>query len=256
MPLRLTILGSGTSHGIPMIDCDCPVCTSDDPRDHRNRTSALFSYDNYHVLIDTAPELRLQCIAFDVRQVDAILITHTHADHVAGMDDVRRFSDAHAEPLGVYGKADTLDRVCEMFGYAFIEQNPYPSAVPRLRARPIDGPVELFGRQVIPIPYMHGEMVIFGYRIGDVAYCPDCSAIPDASRPLLEGLDVLVLDALRRRPHPTHFNLDQALEEAQRIGARRTYFTHIAHELRHAETDAALPDGISMAYDGLVIESG
>jgi phosphoribosyl 1,2-cyclic phosphate phosphodiesterase len=253
--LRLTILGSGTSHGIPMIACTCPVCTSADPRDRRTRPSALFSYDGRHVLVDTAPELRLQCLACNVRRVDAILLTHAHADHVVGLDDVRRFNDLQGTPLDVYADAATLARVQTMFAYAFRDDPEYPSAKPRLRPVPIAGPFELFGRQVIPLRYFHGPTQVVGFRIGGIAYCPDCSALPDETRALLTDLDVLVLDALRKRPHPTHFNLEQAVAEALRIGARRTWFTHIAHELLHAETDAHLPPGMALAYDGLVCEA-
>ena len=216
------------------------------------RTSALFSYDGHHVLIDTAPELRLQCIAQDVTHVHAILYTHAHADHVVGLDDVRRFNDLAAGTLNVYGSAETLGRLRRMFAYAFADDPDYPSAKPQLEAVEVAEPFELFGERVIPIPYAHGPTRVYGYRIGDMAYCPDCNFIPDESRALLADLDVLVLDALRRRPHATHFNLEQAIEEARRIGARRTYFTHIAHELGHAETERALPAGMQMAYDGLV----
>jgi phosphoribosyl 1,2-cyclic phosphate phosphodiesterase len=252
MSVTLTILGSGTSHGIPMIACDCPVCTSTDPHDRRTRCSALFSFDGHHVLIDTSPELRLQCVACGVRRVDAVFLTHAHADHVVGLDDVRRFNWLQRCILPVCGSAATLARVRAMFSYAFIDDPEYPSAKPRLAAVEIDGPFERLGREVVPIPYWHGSMPVIGFRIGSVAYCPDCSLIPDESRTLLRGLDVLVLDALRRRPHPTHFNLEQAVQEAQQIGARRTYFTHIAHELGHAQTNAELPPGMQLAWDGLV----
>jgi phosphoribosyl 1,2-cyclic phosphate phosphodiesterase len=255
VPLRLTILGSGTSHGIPMIACDCPVCRSDDTRDRRTRTSVLFEYEGCPVLVDTAPELRLQCLACGVRRVDAILLTHAHADHVVGLDDVRRFNHLQDGRLRVYGSAATLAHVQRMFAYAFTDDPYYPSAKPLLAAVPVWGPFELGGRRVTPVPYRHGPTEVLGYRIGDIAYCPDCSAIPDESRALLTGLDVLVLDALRRRPHPTHFNLEQAVAEAKRIGARRTYFTHIAHELGHAATNAALPPTMELAWDGLVCES-
>lgn len=255
MPLRLTILGSGTSHGIPMIACACAVCTSPDQRDRRTRTSAVFSYDGYHVLVDTSPELRLQCVAWRITRVDALLYTHAHADHVVGLDDVRRFNDQLDAPLDVYGSAATLVRVEAMFGYAFADDPDYPSAKPSLRPRAVTGPFELLGRPVTPIPYRHGPTDVLGFRIGRIAYCPDCNFIPEESRALLADLDVLVLDALRRRPHATHFNLAQAVEEARRIGARRTYFTHIAHELGHAQTNAELPAGMELAYDGLVCES-
>lgn len=256
MPIRITILGSGTSHGVPMIACDCAVCTSADPRDRRTRTSAMFSFDNHQVLIDTAPELRLQCIAAGVRRLDAVCYTHAHADHVVGLDDVRIFNDRHGTPLDVYADTATLLRVRQMFDYAFRDDPDYPSAKPNLRGIEITGPFDLCGRRVIPIPYRHGPTAVLGFRVGDIAYCPDCNYIPRESRALLEDLDVLVLDALRHRPHPTHFNLEQAVAEAQRIGARRTYFTHITHELGHAQTNASLPAGMELAWDGLVCESG
>jgi phosphoribosyl 1,2-cyclic phosphate phosphodiesterase len=253
--VRITILGSGTSHGVPMIACDCPVCTSGDPRDRRSRTSALLSYDGTELLIDTGPELRLQCVAQNVQRVDAILYTHAHADHIVGLDDVRRFNYIAGTSLPVYGNAVTLDRIRRMFEYAFVDDPDYPSAKPSLRAIPVDAPFVVGGRSITPIPYQHGPTLVYGWRVGDIAYCPDCNFIPDTSRALLRDLDVLVLNALRRRPHPTHFNLDQAVTEAQRIGARQTYFTHIAHELQHAETNALLPPGMALAYDGLVCDS-
>lgn len=254
MSLAITILGSGTSHGVPMIGCDCPVCTSDDPRDRRTRCSAVFSFDDRHILVDTAPELRLQAVACGVRRVDAVLYTHHHADHVVGLDDLRRFNWLAGGVLPVYGSDATLTRVEQMFPYAFFEDPEYPSAKPQLAATRVSAPFELFGRTVTPIPYLHGPLPVIGFRIGSIAYCPDCSLMPEDARPLLRDLDVLVLDALRRRPHPTHFNLDQAVEEARRIGAQRTYFTHIAHELRHAETNAELPRGMQLAHDGLVVQ--
>lgn len=253
--LRLTILGSGTSHGVPMIGCSCPVCTSSDPRDQRTRCSAAFRFDGRVLLIDTSPELRLQCIAQGIERVDALLYTHHHADHVAGLDDIRIFNHRQSAALPVFSNAATLARLRQMFDYAFAENPDYPSAKPSLTANEISGPFDLFGRRVTPIPYLHGELVVFGYRVGDVAYCPDCSYMPDASRELLRGLDALVLDGLRRRPHPTHFNLEQAVEEARRIGARRSYFTHIAHELKHSDTNSDLPEGMELAHDGLVIEA-
>lgn len=237
-----------------MIACRCPVCTSADPRDRRTRTSALLSFDGHHVLVDTAPELRLQCLACDVTHVDAVLYSHAHADHVVGLDDVRRFNDRSGVPLPVYAGAEALRRLQVMFAYAFRDDPDYPSAKPNLCPVEVTGPFEVCGRRVTPIPYAHGPTTVLGYRIGNVAYCPDCSFMPAESRALLAGLDVLVLDALRRRPHPTHFNLEQAVAEAERIGARRTYFTHIAHELGHAQTNAELPAGMELAYDGLVCE--
>src|SRR5262245_37314905 len=194
MSLRLTILGSGTSHGIPMIGCDCPVCTSSDPHDRRTRTSAVFSYNGVNLLIDTGPELRLQCLACNITRADAILFTHHHADHVVGLDDVRRFNWMQHSAIDVYGNGTTIAHLRKMFRYAFEDDPEYPSAKPQLHTHVLKGAIELFGRRVTPIPYLHGTLPVLGYRVGDMAYCPDCSRIPDDSRELLRGLDVLILD--------------------------------------------------------------
>ena len=252
--LRVTLLGTGTSHGVPMIACDCAVCTSDDPRDRRTRTSAYVEYAGSGVLIDAGPELRLQCIACDVRRVDAVLLTHTHMDHVAGVDDLRRFNWIQKEVIPCYGTQPTLDELGRMFRYAFHDDPDYPSAKPGLRQVQIDGPFSVGGCPVVPIELFHGRLPVLGFRFGPFAYCTDCSAIPDASLDKLRDLKVLVLDALRHQPHPTHFTLEQAVEMARRIGAERTYFTHIAHQLGHAETNAGLPAGMALAYDGQQIE--
>ena len=252
--MRVTLLGTGTSHGIPMIGCDCAVCRSDDPRDRRTRTSAWVEAGAARVLIDVSPELRLQCVANDVRRVTAVLLTHAHADHVAGLDDLRRFNDLQKQPLTVYGPADAVGRVTTMFGYAFRDDPAYPSTKPRLRAAAVEGPFDPGGCLVTPLPLRHGQQTIFGYRIGGFAYCTDCSGIPDATRPLLGGIDLLVLGALRHTPHPTHFTLAQAVDAATQIGARQTLFTHIAHELQHAPTNAGLPPGMALAFDGQTIE--
>lgn len=255
MRVKLTILGSGTSHGIPMIGCTCAVCTSDDPRDRRTRTAAVFSFDGRRVLVDTPPELRLQCVANGIDHIDAICFTHAHADHIVGLDDVRRFNDLGGTALPIYGDADTLTRITTMFAYAFRDDPDYPSHKPTLLATVLDGPLRIGAQEIVPIPYWHGPTRVLGYRVGRIAYCPDCNHLPAEARALLTGLDVLVLDGLRRRPHPTHFNLEQAVAVAHEIGARQTYFTHIAHELKHAETCAELPAGMSLAYDGLEVEA-
>ncbi|MCG3125380.1 MAG: Phosphoribosyl 1,2-cyclic phosphate phosphodiesterase [Phycisphaerae bacterium] len=249
----MTILGSGTSHGVPMIACDCAVCTSNDPCDKRTRPSAVFTLGEHNILVDAGPELRLQCIACGIRSIDAVLLTHHHADHVAGLDDLRRFNWLAGRPLDVYANHATLLRVRRMFDYCFTDDPHYASSKPQLVAHDVSAPFELLGQRVVPIPYLHGTLPVLGYRIGRMAYCTDVSHIPDESYALLRDLDVLVLGALRRRPHPTHFNLDQAVDQARRIGARRTFFTHIAHELLHAEVNAELPDGMALSHDGLVL---
>ena len=251
--LRVTVLGSGTSHGVPMIACECEVCTSKDPHDRRTRSSILVEVDGQSILVDTTPEMRLQCLACGVRRVDAVLFTHAHADHVTGLDDLRRFNWLQGAPLTCYADAATSDVLERMFPYAFNHVPDYPSSKPQLRLQKIDGPFELGGMRVVPIPMFHGPMPVLGFRFGPFAYCTDCSLIPPESFELLAGVEMLILDALRHRPHPTHFNLEQAVEVAGRIGARETFFTHIAHELGHEATNASLPRGMALSYDGQVI---
>jgi phosphoribosyl 1,2-cyclic phosphate phosphodiesterase len=198
--------------------------------------------------------MRLQCIANGVRRVDAVLFTHHHADHVAGLDDLRRFNALQQATIDCYGLPETLDVIRRMFKYAFEQDPDYPSEKPELRLNPItDEPLPLFGRWVLPVPLLHGDMPVLGFRFGTVAYCTDCNHIPPASLDRLRDLDVLILDGLRRHPHPTHFHLAQAVEVAQAVGARHTFFTHIAHGLGHAATSRELPEGMSLAYDGQVI---
>ncbi len=251
--IKIICLGTGTSHGVPMIACDCPVCTSDDPHDRRTRASILVDYGDRTVLVDTTPELRLQCLDNGVRRVDAVLFTHHHADHVVGIDDLRRFNWLQRDVLPCYASQRTAQALRRMFGYAFVDEAGYPSAKPQLVLNVIDeDPIELFGRRIVPIPLMHGKLPVLGFRFGSFAYCTDCGEIPERSMALLRDLDVLVLEALRIRPHPAHFNLEQAVDAARRIGAKQTYFTHIAHELKHADVNAELPDNMALAYDGQV----
>ncbi len=253
--LQLIFLGTGTSHGIPMIGCRCDVCSSRDPRDRRMRPSVAVQWHGRTLLIDTSPELRLQCLASAIDRVDAVLYTHAHADHVTGLDDLRRFNALQQSALPCYGDAHTLGILRRMFPYAFTDDPDYPSAKPQLTPHVVNGPFELFGMRITPVPLWHGTLPILGYRLGPLAYCTDCSRVPEESWPLLAGLDVLVLGALRRRPHPTHMNLDQAVETARRIKARRTLFTHIAHELMHDAVNAELPPGMALAHDGQVVEA-
>lgn len=246
------VLGSGTSHGVPMIGCRCAVCTSDDPRDRRSRPSIFVRIGGARILVDTAPELRLQCIANGIDAVDAVLFTHHHADHVAGLDDLRRFNGLMKKSVPLFGTERTLAGIRKMFSYAFEPAIDSPHSRPKLTLHPIEqAAFEVGGETIIPIPLMHGPMPVLGFRFGQFAYCTDCSVIPDDSWALLKGLEVLILDALRLDSHPTHFNLEQAVETAQRIGAGRTYFTHMAHQLKHADTNAALPRGMELAHDGL-----
>jgi phosphoribosyl 1,2-cyclic phosphate phosphodiesterase len=254
--VELLFLGTGTSAGIPMIGCHCAVCTSADPHDKRTRPSVVISYGQTRVLVDTTPELRLQCIANNVDQIDAVVFTHAHADHIMGLDDCRRFNFIKGGPLDVYGDAKTLLALGQCFGYAFKEPDPDPKVFrPHLIRREVTGPFEINGVRWTPIPLMHGDMPVLGYRVGNLAYCTDVSLIPEPSFDLLKDLDVLVLDALQYKRHITHFSVEQAIEAARRIGARQTLFTHIAHSLPHDQTNRKLPDGIRLAYDGQVVKA-
>jgi phosphoribosyl 1,2-cyclic phosphate phosphodiesterase len=255
--MELIFLGTGTSHGVPMIGCDCAVCRSDDPRDRRNRAAAAVRMaDGRVILIDAPPELRLAAVAAGLDRVDAILFTHAHADHIMGLDDVRRFNDLVGGTIPAYGSAQTLKTVRAAFGYAEVAHEAAPANRPSLRLERMDAAVEICGRRVQPVPLLHGADEILGFRMGSMAYCTDCSAIPPASEALLEGLDLLVIDALRHRPHPSHFTLAEALETIARIGPKRALLTHLTHELPHAETAAQLPQGVDIAYDLLRVKCG
>jgi phosphoribosyl 1,2-cyclic phosphate phosphodiesterase len=250
--IELLFLGSGTSAGVPMIGCKCDVCTSPHPHDKRTRPSVLISYADTRVLVDTTPELRLQAVANGVDRIDAVVYTHAHADHIMGLDDVRRFNAIKGGPLDVWADDPTHATLQRCFGYAFREPSPDLKVFrPHLERRHIAGPFSIGGMTWTPVPLLHGDMPVLGFRVGRLAYCTDVSFIPEESFPLLEGLDVLVLDALQRRKHTTHFNLEEAVEAAARIGARQTWFTHIAHGLPHEQTNRELPEGVRLAHDGL-----
>jgi phosphoribosyl 1,2-cyclic phosphate phosphodiesterase len=252
--VRITFLGTGTSHGVPMIGCDCATCTSTDPRDARLRPSIYVETSGARVLVDAGPDLRAQALSHRITRVDAILFTHGHADHILGMDDVRRFNALGGGAMPCYGDAATLEDIRRMFSYVFDPATPKGGGLPQLDLRQVDGRFAVGDLDVVPVPLEHGARPILGFRFDRFAYLTDCNRIPDASWPLLDGLEVVVLDALRVRPHPTHFSLDEAIAAAGRIGAPRTFFTHMCHDLPHAATDAGLPPGIALAYDGLVLE--
>ena len=253
--VQVLFLGTGTSHGVPMIGCDCDVCHSTDPRDTRWRPSIYVTCDDgTRVLVDTTPDLRAQALRFGVRQVDAILYTHSHADHLMGLDEVRRFNAIKKSSMPVFADERTTVDIRRAFSYIFDPDTPKAGGVPDLRLWRIGGGAFMIGRQeIVPIPVMHGRRPILGFRLGRFAYLTDCNAIPESSLPLLAGLDTLVLDALRPLPHPTHFTLDEAVAMAHRIGARQTLFTHIAHQMGHAATCASLPPQMALAYDGLLV---
>ncbi len=253
-PARVTFLGTGTSHGVPMIGCRCPVCHSTDPRDRRLRPSIYLDVaGGPALLVDTATDLRQQALTHGIVRVDAILFTHSHADHVMGLDEVRRFNVLMQDAMPVFADGPTAAELRRVFAYAFTPARK-GGGVPQLALTEISGPFNAGGLAVLPVPVMHGDTPILGFRFGRFAYLTDCSFIPESSYALLQGLDVVVLDALRHRQHPTHFTVAEATAAARRIGAAQTYFTHICHDLPHTETSANLPTGVALAHDGLVLE--
>ena len=256
--MRVTLLGTGTSFGVPQIGCSCRTCTSTDPKDRRTRTAALIEDGDRRILIDTPPELRLQLVAAGVDRLDAVLFTHAHADHVHGIDDLRAFSVRQGGPLEAYGSRETLGELSAKFPYIFDLESKAPAGTskPELVARSLTPgvPVRIAGLDVEPLALPHGRQEVLAYRIGRVAYVTDVKEVPPAVQERLRGLDVLVLSALLSRPHPLHLSIPEAVAAAQAIGARRTYFTHLTHERPHAVLAASLPAGIAPAYDGLVID--
>ena len=252
---KVLVLGSGTSHGVPMIGCDCATCRSTDPRDARSRASIFITLgQGPSILIDTSPDLRAQALAHGLQRVDAILYTHSHADHVLGLDEVRRFNWLQREVIPCYGDERTLGDLRRIFAYAFDENATQGGGIPRVALFTLAGEFSIGAATILPIPLLHGEREILGYRFGSFAYLTDCSAIPDRSWALLDGVRTVIIDALRERPHPTHFSLNQALDVVKRLAPEHAYFTHMCHDLGHAATCARLPDGVELAYDGLAFD--
>ncbi len=250
--MKITILGSGTSTGVPMVGCHCPVCTSDDPRDKRSRASILIETAGKYLLVDTSTDLRKQALREQIPHIDAVLFTHPHADHINGIDDLRGFHFIHKRIIPCYGSKETLDVISANFTYIFkgLEKAGY---YPLLESHPVHEPFILFGKRIVPFPLVHGFTTATGYRIGDFAYITDCSSIPDGSMARLAGLDTLVIDALRYTPHVTHLNIEAALQVVAELKPRHTIFTHLTHEVPYADT-AKLPAGVEFAYDGMVLE--
>lgn len=251
--MKVTFMGTGTSVGVPAIGCTCDVCRSHDPLNRRTRTSALLSVQDARVLIDASIDLRQQALREEMNTLDAVLITHGHADHVFGLDDVRMFNFRQQRPMPLYANAATLADIRKTFWYVFADE-PGPSSRPELTLNCVEGPFDIAGVHVVPFPVIHGTMPILGYRVGRFAYITDASQIPDSTAGMLAGLDVLVVNALRRKPHPTHFNLEGALEAIRRVRPARAYLTHISHEFDHAALTRELPRGVEPAHDGLSLE--
>ncbi len=251
--MRVTLLGTGTSYGVPVIGCSCAVCTSDDPRNKRTRSSALVEVDGRRFLLDSATELRLQALRCGVRRVDAVLYTHEHADHVSGLDDLKAFNAVLGGPLPCFGNAATGASLRDRYDYAFVER-PFVGAIPHITFDVVEAPFDLLGVRITPVDLQHGRIRSTGWRIGDAAYLTDTNGIPPRSLELLGGLELLVIDGLRPRPHPTHFSIPEAVAVAQQLRPRRTLLTHLTHDVDHATTGAELPPGIELAYDGLVVE--
>lgn len=251
---RITVLGSGTSHGIPAIGCQCRVCTSTNPKNRRRRSFVYIERGDTNVIIDTPPDFREAVLSFGIRKLDGVLFTHEHADHIFGCDDLRPFNYVSGgKTIPAYGHPRTIERLKVVFEYF---ENPMQQGggVPKVEFTPTEGPVRIGDIEAEPLTLYHGKLPVYGYRIGNSAYCNDTNSIPEETMEKLHGLDVLLLDALRHKPHSTHFTIEQAVEVSRELGASQTYFMHMAHDLDHDETNAALPEGMALAYDGLVVE--
>ena len=252
---RVTFLGTGTSSGVPVIGCECAVCRSTDPRDNRLRPSILVEVPGRaNILVDTSTDLRQQALRHRINHVDAVLITHSHADHVMGLDEVRRYNWMQGGAIPFYANDEAWETLRKSFFYVFDGVERLGGGVPKIDPRRIGGPFSIAGVRIVPVPIWHGRLPILGFRFGNFAYLTDCNRIPEESFALLDGVELLVVDALRDAAHTTHFTVAEALQVVDRLGPQRAWFTHMGHELGHAETNARLPKGVDLAYDGLVID--
>lgn len=252
--MKVIFLGTGTSGGVPEIGCDCAVCRSSDPRDKRLRPSILIISRGTTILVDVTPDFRQQALTYEIKNLDAVLFTHFHADHVFGINDLRRYNLMQGTAVPAYGNEHTMVTIRKTFPFIWNSPRKLKKFLPRIELNIETGPFPLNGLPITPIPVLHGGMPVWGYRLGSFAYVTDCNVIPDESLEMLHDLDVLVLGALRRRPHIAHFSLEEAVEQAKRIDAKTTYFTHMSHDLQHEASSANLPSSVCLAYDGLTIE--
>lgn len=253
--MQILFLGTGTSTGIPSLCCPCDVCQSQDPRNKRLRASVLVQNDGFNFLIDTSTDLRQQCLTHNITQVNGVLYTHHHADHVHGIDELRSFNFFNRTVIPCYGNEMTLEAIQKNFSYIFNGKKPTGGGVPKLDMIPLNGEAfSLGGTQVTPVDIHHGNLTILGYKINNAAYVTDCSGLPDRTREILSGLDVLVLNALGFEPHSTHFCLDQALEAIEDLKPKRAILTHINHKFDHEAVSRDLPDNVELAYDGLRVD--
>ena len=251
--MQITFLGTGTSHGVPVIACDCEVCQSNNPKNKRMRTSIHIKSEEYNLLIDTPPEMRLELIANNIKNVDSVLMTHAHADHIMGFDDIRALNWFQGKEMPVYGDHKTLNHIKKVFPYIFSEENP-GGGVPQVILKKIEEEMHFKDLTVQPVPIYHGDNKILAYRINNFAYLTDCSKISESSLKLLEGIEYAAVDALRFEEHPTHMSVDQAVELIESLNLKHGYLTHISHRLDHQKLNDYLPEYVSPAYDGLKIE--
>jgi len=252
MKATLTVLGSGTSMGVPTLGCPCAVCHSTDPLDRRTRPSVMVSFGGKNVIIDTTPDFREQAIRESITHVDAVIYTHAHADHILGLDDLRPLTFRGID-IPLYADAATMIRLQEIFGYIFAGEYKYGGSA-KVVLKALDGELDLWGAKFRPIKVRHGETDILGFRFGSAAYVTDFSDIPEESLPQLEGLDILFLDALRHRPHPTHSSVANSLSLVDRLKPKRAFFTHISHDLPHVTTNATFPPHVRLSHDGMKLD--